>query len=294
MLADKVACFALLAHNCRDRLENNLLRIQWFNSYFKEMYIIVVESDSNDGTKELLREWQAKNDNVFVITKDFNKDNIVFKTNQIIIEKIILCRNLYLDFISGCAWKKKLDYLIAVDSDIHWFSKEGIISAIENAPDGWAALFANGRYYFDFIGRQILGRYYDLFAFVPSNAKHIPDNCCELTYREMALCADLLSPRELKKSKYMECRSAFGGIGIYKYKVLKDVRYVLQENNRSAKYALVCEHVPVNLSCLKHGKNYIAANLLVCYEKSLKSVISKFIPVKIKLKLIARLIQLQE
>jgi glycosyltransferase involved in cell wall biosynthesis len=192
MLKDKIICFALLARNCRNELEQNLLRIERIIPYFKETFIIVVENDSTDGTKELLQSWQEKSNNFLVITNNIESNSNSFINKGASMERIsrmTFCRNQYLNFLKDNL-KEKVNYLMVFDSRIDSFSAEGIIKALENAPDDWSALFANGRYYFDLFGIKFLGRYYDLFAYVPYGEN------TDLTYREMALSADLLSNKK--------------------------------------------------------------------------------------------------
>jgi len=285
MLKNKKACFALLARNCRNALAQNLLRIERFSLIFKEIFIVIVENDSTDGTKEFLCEMQKCKQNFFIITCDSENNSSFMKKAGGIerIEKMAFYRNQYLNFIKNFDFYETIDYLIVIDSDIKYFSEQGVISALENAPTDWTALFANGRYYFDLLNITILGRYYDLFAFVPHKDCGVSNLNTNLTYREMALCADLLTNRKLKKVRYMKCLSAFGGIGIYKIKAIRDGKYDTRVNERSNVFDAVCEHVNLNLTCTLHGNNYISADMLVCYEKSLRSILSKIVPIKLKI-----------
>jgi glycosyltransferase involved in cell wall biosynthesis len=282
-MKDRTVCFALLAYNCKYNLEKNLLRIEHIKNKFKESIIIVVENNSTDGTKELLSDLKNKTKNFFVLTKDVENSLIDRKSGGM--ERIIKMasfRNQYLNFIFQSTWRTKFDYLIVIDADIDAFSEEGLIKTIENAPSDWSALFANGRYYYNFLGVNFLGQYYDLFAFIPCQEYSQPDDRYELTYREMAIFSDLLTNKKLKNYQYFECRSAFGGIGIYKIESIQNSQYKTHQNDRSSVFEAVCEHIAFNISCLEYGKNYISSEMLVYYEKRFNSVLSKFIPAKIR------------
>jgi hypothetical protein len=81
----------------------------------------------------------------------------------------------------------------------------------------------------------------------------------------------------------MECYSAFSGIGIYKREAIKYNEYQTHSNSRSNVLEAVCEHITFNFACKEHGKNYIVFDMFVYYKKSIRSIISKFIPVRIKI-----------
>jgi glycosyltransferase involved in cell wall biosynthesis len=282
MLNDKTVCFTLLTRNCKNELAQNLNRIQNIKKYFKQVKVVIIENDSTDGTKEFLHEYQLKIDNVFVI---FSKNNSMTDRPGSIDRnnRMAFYRNEYLRFISRCDWRSELDYLIVLDSDIKGFSEKGVVKAIENAPEDWGALFANGRYFFDFCGMRFLGKYYDLFAFIPLRKYMAEKNTIELSYREMALYSDLLSNNNLRKYRYFGCQSAFGGIGIYKYQIIKNSNYRTQKNSRSKIFEALCEHISFNTSYIGSGMNYISSEMMVYYEKRLKSVFSKFISSRLKI-----------
>jgi glycosyltransferase involved in cell wall biosynthesis len=280
ILKNKTACFALLTRNCRDELEQNLSRIERIIPFFKETYTVVVENGSTDGTKEFLRTWKLNRSNNFFVISDGIDDKVSHMSR---IEKLSYCRNLYLTFIFESSWWKSADYLIVIDSDIQSFSENGLIKALENAPPDWSALFANGRFFFDVFGKKFLGRYYDLLAFVPQRESGLYNGRTELTYREMLICSDYLSSKTLKKKRYLNCLSAFGGIGIYKANAIQDSYYKTYFNKNNSVFREVCEHIAFNLSVLRHGKNYIAFDMLVLYEKNFRSVLSKFFPMRTKI-----------
>jgi len=67
------------------------------------------------------------------------------------------------------------------------------------------------------------------------------------------------------RNAYTSIISAFGGIGIYKYDVIKNLKYRVLQNYENGNEA-VCEHIPFNIEIIKAGhKNYIARDLYVLY-----------------------------
>ena len=222
MYIDKSIAIAILARDCGGALTHNIPKIDNLRKYFKSSIVIVVENDSKDNTKEILSNWRDNSKDIIIISEDYNIQTIPPKTKDCKmpgasthrIEKMCFYRNKYLEYLKKMSFE--YDYLMVIDIDIDDFSEEGIVQAINNAPCDWAALFANGRYYFDFFGIRLLGRYYDLFAYVPYNDHNITNENTDLTFREVSLHADLLSIKAIKKKRYMECCSAFGGIAVYK------------------------------------------------------------------------------
>ena len=56
--------FGLLARDCRDNLERNIVRVLEAGSFFSDYRVVVYENDSKDGTDDLIRKWAAENDKV--------------------------------------------------------------------------------------------------------------------------------------------------------------------------------------------------------------------------------------
>lgn len=275
-------CFALLARDCKEHLKCNIERILCNSKKFGKLDIIVVENDSVDGTKEYLKEMSATNDNIHVITKDRADDAIKIgdkSGSNHRIKRMACYRNEYLDYINH-NMNHRVDYLVVVDSDIAYFDIDSLISAIENAPDDFSALFADGRFFSNFFGHRVFFRYYDLFAFLPKDSANT-----DLTYREMAMNANLLTRRNIRKYVYFPCDSAFGGIGIYRMEKYSGQLYETHSNARSEYFDAVCEHISFNLGFAKNGTNYICSNLVVAYEKVRRfgQMLSAFIPVKVRL-----------
>lgn len=261
---EKTAVFCMLARDCEKNLVKNIPIIEKYRSFFRESFVIVIENDSKDETNVILNEWSSNFRNVNI--KHIDSTNFASLKR---IERMVTCRNEYLNET------KKLnfipDYLILIDSDVELLQLE-LSKIMEEAPDDWGAIFANGRYYFEILGRKIPIAYYDLYAFLPYKSKDIELNNIEI------MDNGKIVEKLIKKNKYSLCDSAFGGIGIYKYEYIKDSKYEAIPNNRSKVFSHLIDHLRVNQECSKHGNLYICKDMKLFYEKlSLKNLINTYI-----------------
>lgn len=260
---EKTVIICILARDCNTALKRNIPQIEKLVSYFFDAKIIVIENDSIDGTKKTLKEWALRNKNVLVLSDDLKQQTIPQKVNSgknpttsfYRINKMANFRNKYLSFIK----EKSIvsDYIIVIDIDLDRIYPEKIIKAIEDAPSDWAAIFANGRLYSNVLR---FTKYYDNYALIPINSEKD-----SFTYKERHLNVDILE-NTLKEKKYAEVKSAFGGLGVYKYEALCSSIYRAIPS-LSGEDEVLCEHVSVNLDVAKFGKLYVARKMRVLYER---------------------------
>lgn len=289
-MLDKTAAIAILARDCGKALSHNIPKVEQLRSYFKSSLVVVVENDSIDDTKAVLKSWTDKSEGVVVISENYHTKTMPDKTAECPfpggsrhrMEKMCFYRNKYMDYLRNN--NVECDYAIIIDIDVDDFSVEGVIRTIENAPNDWTALFANGRWY---LNRIIKLNYYDGSALVlyPENGEKIN---IELILKEMAINKNKVK-KYLKKHDYMDCISAFGGIGVYKYQYIKDLKYNTIENKRSIALEVLIDHVPFNFELYNKqiGKNYISSGMPVMYEKmeiltALKILLLDLMPFKLK------------
>jgi hypothetical protein len=292
LFTDKSLAIAILARDCEKALKHNIPKVEKLRIFFNYSVVIVIENDSKDQTKRILFDWERQASNVTVISENYNVKTMPDKTDKrsfpgasrYRIEKMCMYRNKYMQFLQESGYE--YDYLIVMDIDIEDFDEESIIAAISNAPFDWGGIFANGRYYFNLLNKCFFTKYYDIYAFLPKTDEW-GHSYNDLTYKEIVLNTDILSNKKLKHHEYYECRSAFGGIGIYKYQNVKDQKYRVYKNNRSKVFDVVCEHIYFNIHCLKYGKNYIASNMMVSYKKirHIKNFIGLFLSAKNKIRI---------
>lgn len=263
-MINKNILIAILARDCNKALKKNIPLVEELRKHFSNSKVVVVENDSKDGTKETLEKWEKESNNVTLIIKDNGtitiprvSTNCPHPANSLFrISKMAYYRNLYMEYAKSL--NENFDYLIVIDIDVENFSINGIVESIKNAPENWGGLFANG--YISYNG--IFPHYFDIYAYLPKCISNLSQKHDELYYYNRLL------NKQLNKEKYIECNSAFGGLGIYKWQTIKDLSYKAIENNRSVRYEAICEHVPFNYAIIEKGfKNYICKRITVNYGK---------------------------
>lgn len=276
-MLEKSVLIAALARDCNKSVLRNIPKIEKLRKEFKESHVVIIENDSKDGTKETLKRWEKESMGVEAIMNDYGTVTIPEQSKGIKnpgtsmhrISKMAKYRNIYMDYARNADFN--IDYLIVIDIDIEDFSVEGIIDSINNAPNDWGGLFANGIKYYN----KFLFVFYDTFAFIPYKSKYI-----DLTINENITHAHKMT-NKVKYNSYIKCLSAFGGIGIYKWDIISDLYYKADKNNRSKVNETICEHIPFNIEIINKGyMNYISSRMKVIYGKPTfkESIFFTFLP----------------
>ena len=273
------AIICILARDVEKQLIKNIPKIDSLRDYFRNSWVVAVENDSTDRTKELLFNWQHKNKGVFIDSfvskfdsaQKTEKGKLFSGASRSRIEKMAFIRNRYLNFIK--ANNMHSDYVIVIDIDLDDFDEKKVAAAIKNAPANWSAIFANGRLYSTILKKIAFTKFYDTYAYVPLNSTTV-----QLTYREQFL------NRDLRMKKYTPCKSAFGGIGIYKYNSIINSEYKTINNERCSLQEVICEHILFNIAALNSGTNYICKDLKTYYQKV--PVLAALLPSKIFMRLL--------
>lgn len=273
---DKTIIICFLARDVETSLKRNLKRIDNLRKRFNNSWCIAIENDSKDNTKRLLSDWSLTAPNIILDIRDTNSVTIPPKSNTCKfpagsrdrIQKMANFRNRYLEIIK--ANNLKSDFVLVIDIDLDDFSPESIIYGIENAPDDWRGLFANGVLYSKIGQKTIAEKYYDTFALIPYESETY-----ELTFKEQYLNRDYIVKR-LKDNEYLKVKSAFGGIGVYRYQDLINLKYTTADNNRSNILEVICEHISI---CRHIDQGlYICKNMKAYYQRS--SLFSLLFPAK--------------
>ena len=256
MTGSKKAAIGFLTRDCEKTLPGFLKKINKLRAYFGNSRVFIVENGSKDTTRDVLEKYRSSNNDVILYAFDDPDFDTLSR-----MERMTFLRNKNIDMVRESTYDP--DYYIVIDGDLD-FNPASIIRAIDNAPNDWSALFANGRYYLKVWKFRIPVLYYDLFAYLPET-DYKRDS---LTETEM-LGLRTLTQRSLRKTQYLKCRSAFGGVGVYKYNTIGENRYSVERNMVSHKFDHLCEHITFNREIAKKGTLYVCRNLKVYYEQIL-------------------------
>lgn len=269
-MINKSILIAALARDCKKAIIKNIPKIEILRKEFISSHVVIIENDSKDGTKDILKQWEKQSEGVKAIMNNFGTITISKSSESILhpgsslhrISKMTKYRNMYMDYAKNVDFR--IDYLITIDIDIEDFSPTDIIKCIKDAPNDWGGLFANGRTYYYHISK-----YFDMFAFLPSNSNEV------INFKNMITNNHILE-KLLRQHKFVECISAFGGIGIYKWDLIKDLHYETHPNKNSKIFEMQCEHISLNKNIINKGyKNYICSSMKVSYGRySLKECIA--------------------
>lgn len=240
----------LLARDCRDSVLRNQPRIERLGAYFEDYQVVAVENDSVDGTQQVLCDWAAENSRVVVDSFTDHSQRLA-DSSETRISHMVWLRNRLLEDIRQLPAP---DLVMMMDIDIYGFDVEGVIDSIHQAPDGWGALLANGRFMLP--NGQYLKSQYDQYAFL----------ACD---EEMDATLHFLPRRgrrldlQVQQCDYYPVSSAFGGIGIYRYEAIMNLQYcTVMANN--VYHDAFCEHVPFHLKLIENGwQNYVSRRLVV-------------------------------
>lgn len=246
----------LLARDCKEPLLRNIPRIERLGSLLGDYHVIAVENDSVDGTREVLLDWADQNGKVIA-------DSFIYHSQRRLgsgynrISHMAYLRNRLLEDI------RKLpapDLVMMIDVDIEDFDVEGIMDGIAHAPEGWGALFANGRSMLP--NHQYLNAQYDQYAYLACD-----EELGDLTYNVFTTRGLAKRGRALNKAvqscAYHPVKSAFGGFGVYRYEAIKHLTYqtVMIDDRHQKAY---CEHVPFHLDIIRQGyQNYVCRSMVV-------------------------------
>jgi glycosyltransferase involved in cell wall biosynthesis len=122
--------------------------METFGSLFDDYRIIIVESDSDDGTPNHLQAWARENDHMEYMSLGPLRNTMPLRTLR-----LAHARNTILDII----WEKygDYDYMVMMDpDDVCFYPIEGFHTCWETeVGDDWAAMTANQR-----------DEYYDIWA----------------------------------------------------------------------------------------------------------------------------------
>lgn len=211
-------------------------------SLFSDYAVLIVENDSHDSTRTKLLEWAKSNrkvrilgcEGINLITCHMNLDQTLIHDRDFMrIEKMVLLRNLYLDYLRSDSRLSQFDLALIWDLDIQgalyvdgigltgYYMSKGVNGVI---PD---AICANG---IAEAGDPIeTGKYYDPYAHE------------DIGQTRTFTTVDDINPPKCNNTP-IAVRSCFNGFMFYRLSALLEKRYVLEKVGKEA----ICEHVPVH------------------------------------------------
>lgn len=267
-----------IVRDCEKSLRKNIPVIEKIRPYFKSSVVIVFENDSVDGTKEILTKWAETHEDVYVeLTNNMTKTipsatvNGVNKYfSEARISKMASYRNHYLEKLEELNFNP--DFVIVVDLDVAKIFPEGILTSFSMTED-WDVLCSNGYS----LSPTLKRRYHDSYALVELGKEQKPQT--EASIRE---CSEKWS--FLKQGMpLIPVYSAYGGLSVYRYEAIKNLRYQVIKNN-DPRVESRCEHFSMCHDIRDKGftRIYINPNMTIKYQSLDLKLIRKFLTEKLK------------
>ena len=272
MLQSNLAICSIV-RDCEKKLRKNIPIIEKVRSYFKSSIVIIFENDSKDQTKQILNEWSKKSSNVYVECENFGIKTITASTSNDVnkyfsnarITKMAEYRNQYLKKLEEINFKP--DFVLVLDLDISKIYIEGILHSF-GIDEQWDVVCANGYS----LSPKLRRRYHDSYSLVELGKESIPQT--EESIKENAARFSFLK----KGQSLVPVYSAYGGLSIYRYEAIQNLRYRIIKNEDS-RVEVRCEHFSFCNDVRKRGFNriYINPELKLKYQSVDFNLIKKFI-----------------
>ena len=218
---------------------------------FKEVHVLVIESDSQDETLNELASLAARNARIRYLSLGQLKNRFPSRP-----ERLAHCRNAYLAELRGNTLYGDVDYVIVADLDgMNDLLTSESVASCWNVHEDWGVITANQE-----------DSYYDIWAL--RHPDWCPDDCHALISRlepvfghetALNLAVDSRQIRISPKLPLIPVQSAFGGLAVYTASAMQCGTYRGQDENGSE----TCEHVPFHLQITKAGHSiYINPRLI--------------------------------
>lgn len=253
-----------IVRNAENGLIKNIPIIKALCSKCKDYKIVIYENDSVDKTKELLKEWSKTDGKVHALLNNTDKSQTIPSQHEVKgnpffsykrISKMAMLRNKYMDYIKEKGWDA--DYLVVVDLDVAKLDINGILSSFKNGKE-WNAVTAFGHS----LSPRLRRRYHDTYALTEFGDEQNPQ-----TEGKIKTLADKYG--KLKATDgWVRVFSAFGGLAIYRFDAVKNLRYEVMANDDD-RIEVRCEHFSIYWQMAKDGFNrvYINPAMQLKYQK---------------------------
>jgi len=246
-----------LSKNCLETTKKNLDSLIYLNNSSNNLNIqlVIVDSDSNDGTKDFLQEVSHKNNFITVI----NEDGLE-KIYDSRIQRISHCRNLCLDVIKNKKFYQSFIY-IPMDFDIDHFKITSPKEFVELAKrfekdNNIDAIFpVSHPFYYDIFALRAVGWVTINSQLVSTKLKKYL-RLGSFLWNYIFIFRKQWSPDKIKNKK-IKIISAFGGSGMYKLDNIKleKIKYSFSQKDTD----FISEHIFFNeyFDNLKIKSNWI-------------------------------------
>lgn len=252
-----------MVRDCRKPFERNLKFINRLRACFAESYLIIIENDSIDGTKELVKSLEGDDQNVFVDSFDTGSITLPKKVASGVnpsfsrhrVQKMADYRNRYLKLLNEKIGIDNVDWVLMLDPDVHEISLDGIKHSF-GTEDKWDIVHANGRMKYGFF----TDAYYDAYAFAEWGDETV------LTEKKIVLNRAKLKSVSIGMP-LLPVRSGFNALAIYRSKALKGTMYTC-ESNDDERVEVLCEHISFHDAIRRTGytRQFLNPNMIIHYN----------------------------
>lgn len=262
-----------IVRDCGNKVKRNIPTIEKLRANFKSSVVIIFENDSKDNTKQILKEWSERYPNIIIECNNFATKTIPDNTpngankyySHSRISKMVEYRNHYLKKLEEINFNP--DFVIIVDLDVSKIYLKGILQSFEIA-NQWDVICANGVS----MSPKFEKRYHDAYALVELGKENTPQT-------EESIINNSFRWNFLKKGQpLIPVYSAYGGLSIYRYNVIKNLRYrmIVNDNKR---VEVRCEHFSFCHDIREKGFNKVFINpeLKIKYQSIDLDLIKKYI-----------------
>lgn len=227
---------------------------------------LIIESDSDDQTVKQLQKFSLSNQNFQFKNLGNLKKSITSRT-----ARIAYCRNKYMEFLDVEACDD--DFVVIADLDgANIDLTKSRLDTIWERTD-WDVCTANQRFaYFDIWALRAQGWSED--DWMAEYNRLVEGGIRPSRALRLALYSKMRTIKE--KGDWIPVDSAFGGLGVYRYRVIRGLRYQGEINGRE-----ICEHVTFHRSVKERGgKIFIVPGLINCDYSSHTEILKHSIRLK--------------
>lgn len=230
-----------VARNCAQSIESELQTILQALSHHDVARVVIVESDSTDGSAEVLERWSWASESFSTVSLGSLANVYTHRT-----ERLAHCRNVYMKYLEMYDFFGA-DYLFVSDLDgvnakLEAPTLDRVLDWLHARPG--AAATANQLY-----------KYYDIWAL--RHPIWSPNDCWTSFHAMRPLIGDATAHKLCNESRMIhlpragvpiEVESAFGGGALYDASRLRGCRYEGLADGQE-----ICEHVAFSRAYRAHG-----------------------------------------